>query len=227
MSVVDLAELVTAVEREFARAAAGLRRWDDPHPPPDRVVADDEYSRLTDPGRWRIVGARADAWVAALVGASVATASTGSTHRWTASSMPTPTREQVVLPVVARGLRLVVAHSSLGDVDDAGLVLGVVDERDRAAVITWFPDCGCDACDSGSQDEIDRLDEHVVAVVSGTFRLLDRTHRSRQQRIMVLGPDGWEARNLPGRHPRALVASILDDPALWDEWSGPSWLTGR
>ncbi|KXZ57735.1 hypothetical protein Mlaev_02516 [Microbacterium laevaniformans] len=32
-----------------------------------------------------------------------------------------------------------------------------------------FPLCGCDACDTSWQSEADELEEHVFAVVSGTY----------------------------------------------------------
>lgn len=218
----NLVELERAVERRFADTAAGLANWADPHPPPDRIVADDEYSRVTDPGRWRIVGARADAWVGALLDTGLATV-VAAPVEWPAASTPAVTRHVVVVPRVRDGLRMVVARSRFDVVDDAGLVIGVERDGGPAAVVTWFPDCGCDACDSGSQDELDRLDEVVIGIVDGTFRLLE----CDRQRILVFEPGHREARDLPGRHPRDLIDRILADPVGWEEWTGPSWLAGR
>ena len=198
--------LMVEVEAAFARTAAGLERWADPHPPPDRVVADEEYSRLTNPSKWRIIGARADAWIDALVSEGLAT---------------------------------------------------VERDADPAVQIVFIPDCGCDACDSGSQDVIDLLDSYVRPVVSGEFHHLWRGRQSitvledgrRQSSNIGMSegsrrPDeiagGWfryrptsrPAGPLTARAPRPRVrsrdrmAEILADPTGWDERSGPSWLTG-
>ncbi|MCY3863114.1 MAG: DUF6226 family protein [bacterium] len=47
---------------------------------------------------------------------------------------------------------------------DAGVSLGV---GDPAVLVLAAPDCGCDACDSGSQDA---LDEYMLSVVTGSER---------------------------------------------------------
>jgi hypothetical protein len=53
----------------------------------------------------------------------------------------------------------VVAHSKIGDIEDAGVVRG---DGDLTECVTWFPVCGCDAGDSGSQNELDHLDTHFA-----------------------------------------------------------------
>ena len=192
--------LMVEVEAAFARTAAGLERWADPHPPPDRVVADEEYSRLTNPSKWRIIGARADAWIDALVSEGLAT---------------------------------------------------VERDADPAVQIVFIPDCGCDACDSGSQDVIDHLDSYVRPVVSGEFHHLWRGRQSitvlddgRRQAhnvgmaeipagfwFSVAPPNRGFIRSSPvprrGRRTRDLVDEVLADPTGWDERAGPSWLTER
>lgn len=52
------------VSRVFAETDAARLTWPDPHP--DRQPADEEYSRCLDPGKYQIIGARADAWLRAL-----------------------------------------------------------------------------------------------------------------------------------------------------------------
>jgi hypothetical protein len=58
----ELLEAVNAASEETGRA---FTSWPDPHR--DRSPFDEEYSRLTDPTKWRVIGARADAWGRALV----------------------------------------------------------------------------------------------------------------------------------------------------------------
>ncbi len=150
--------------------------------------ASEEYSRLSDPAKWRIVGARADAWLVALRAAGLAEVERNAPIRWEAPPRTVVSRADRLVPHVVGGLPLIVARSQLGPVDDAGVTLGV---GDPAVVITWIPDCGCDACDSGSQDVLDELDEAIVGVVSGAFRRLavgrprDHRHRRRSMERVV------------------------------------------
>ena len=212
-----LDQLMGAVERAFARTAGGLPRWDDPHPPPDRIVADEEYSRLTDPAKWRIIGARADAWVEALVANDLASVERAADVTWVEPPGTIITRTDLVTPTVAGGVPLVVCRSAMGAVDDAGVTLGV---GKPAMVLTFIPDCGCDACDSGSQDVIDEIDTYLRAIVTGSFRRLTRRGRS----ITVTAEGMRQATNMSFRDD---IDGILADPRGWHEVSGPAWLDDR
>jgi hypothetical protein len=198
-----------AVERAFARTAADLAPWPDPHP--DRNPADDEYSRVTDAGRYRIIGARADAWADALVGLGLASIG-GTTVEWIRPPRTDLSRTVTIVPNVESALRVVIDRHRLADVADAGLTLGAGWPAD---VIAWFPHCGCDACDSGSQDELDALDQHLLAIVTGTFRRLRRGDRV----ITVVG-DSRSSSNIDRRR----ADRVLADPRGWEDISGTSWL---
>lgn len=248
MDDMELDELMAVVEAAFVRTSAGLERWDDPHPPPDRVVADDEYSRVTNPAKWRIIGARVDAWIEALVILGLATVERDADPDWVEAPATNLTRTDVVIPAVDTAIPLVVCRSQIEDVPDAGVTLGV---GEPAVRIAFLPDCGCDACDSGSQDVIDEVDSYVRPIVTGEFRHLWRGRQSitvleegRRQsssigladvpagfRFSVAPPNGPFIRPGPvprrGRRTRDLVDEILVDPTGWDERSGPSWLTQR
>jgi hypothetical protein len=204
-------DLVAAVEAAFEVTSRGLASWADPHA--DRSPLDEEYSRVSDPAKWRIVGARADAWMVALEGAELAGVERDVGVRWREPAGPTITSTDRLVPHVAGALPLVVARSRIEDVDDAGLTLGV---GDPAQCITWIPECGCDACDSGSDNELAVVDAHVLGVVTGAFRRLSRDDRS----ITILGDDGWSASGLRSRD----VGPILANPKGWRELSGRSWL---
>jgi hypothetical protein len=223
-----MGHVMTALQAAFARTAAGLEHWDDPHPPPDRIVAEEEYSRVTNPSRWCIVGARADAWIDALVEVGLATVERDADPRWVEPPPTVVTRTDLVTPSIDGGLPLVICRSRIEDVPDAGVTLGAGDPAVRLAFI---PDCGCDACDSGSQDVLEHLDSYVRSVVTGEFRSLRRGRQS----IMVLEDGGWQGSNVASRRggrTRDRVAKILagptrwDGPNGWDEVTGPSWLTG-
>jgi hypothetical protein len=206
-------ELLAAVDRAFAATGRGLAPWPDPHP--DRSPPDEEYSRLLDAAKWRILGARARAWVVALVDAGAAVVEPDAPVSWQAAPGPEISGADRVVPRAAGALPMIVARSRLGDLDDAGVTLGV---GDPAVCVGWFPDCGCDACDSGSQDALDELDRHIAGIVSGTFRRLSRGSRT----ITVLDADGWSASGFSGGHRE--VSAVLTDPTGWDEVSGAPWL---
>lgn len=240
-------ELAAAVEEAFAELAPWLAQWDDPHPPPKRIVADEEYSRVTNPAKWRIAGVRADAWAATLVAHGLATVVVDATVEWETTAPTEVTRTDLVVPEVADGLALVVGRSRIGSVADAGLTLGV---GVPAAFVVAIPDCGCDACDSGSADVLAEVDAWIGGVVAGTFRHLVRSSGT----ITVRGPDlrsaayvpplpdvvfgerpsGWSRHPGPdGAVPEAAppsvsrrpfdVDAVLANPVGWREWSGPSW----
>ena len=169
---------------------------------------------MTDPAKWRIVGARADAWLMALTNAGVSAVETDVEVNWLQPPGPTITRADRATSPGPGTLPLIVAHSRLEDIDDAGVTIGV---GDPALSVGWLPHCGCDACDDGSQSELDQLDAWFAGVVQGTFRLLSQGDR----RIMVIDDGGWSA---SGRFRRREVEKSLADPAGWDEISGRSWL---
>ncbi len=208
-----------AVEAAFARTAVGLERWDDPHPPPERMVADDEYSRVTNPAKWRIVGARADAWIDATVSLGLATVVRDTDLRWAAPPGPAVTSTHLLAPVVLGGLQLVICKSRIENVEDAGIALGMRSGAlDDAVGFTFVPDCGCDACDSGSQDVLDEIDGYLRSVVTGTFR-----HLTSPLGTVMVTEDGRRSASYGPRR-RFDPDSVLADPVGWTERSGPSWL---
>lgn len=186
--------------------------WPDPHP--HRAPLDEEYSRVTDAKKWRIIGARADAWVIVLVEAGLAKVERRAEVAWGVAPTTVISRTDRVIPRAAGALSLVIARSRLAEIADAGVTLGV---GDPALCMAWFPHCGCDACDTGSQDVLDDLDAHLFGIVSGAFRRLS----SGRSEITVIGDGRRSASDLP---PGADLARILADPTGWDEVSGASWI---
>ena len=132
---------------------------------------------------------------------------------------PDATRVLRVAPRAAAALTMCVATTPIGGVEDCGAVLAVEWPDRSLACVGLFPDCGCDACDSGSANELEHLDRHIAGIVNGTFRLLRRGNRQ----IMVIDGEGWSATNVTGRSGRQIEA-ILVHPRGWDELTGRSWL---
>jgi hypothetical protein len=210
--VISAAELLGAVDAAFAVTGRGLARWPDPHF--GRAPDDAEYSRATNPGKWHIVGARADAWIHALVESGLAAVQQHGPVRWAEPPGTVISRSNQLLPHAAGALPLAVARSKVADAGDAGVTLGV---GEPAVVITWIPHCGCDACDSGSQNELDELDNHILGVITGTFRRWSRGN----QTITVIGDGRRSASGVTGRD----VDAVLADPVGWQDLFGTPWLT--
>ncbi|MCV7565684.1 DUF6226 family protein [Micrococcus luteus] len=162
-----LPRLRTEVARRYA--ALDLPTWPAPHPdgaPP----REEEYSRVTDPQRYRIAGARVRVWAEVLAEAGAAV-------------VPDPVRgipfdeagrADLAVPV-DRALRVAPPADVDGaspwwlletDVpqDDDGGVLPVLRVAVGAPgqVHALLPDCGCDACDPGSDELLEAVDQAVV-----------------------------------------------------------------
>lgn len=204
-------ELLVAVDVAFTATGRNLTSWPDPHP--GRMPLDEEYSRVTDPAKWRIVGARAEAWAIALVNAGLATVDRGADVRWSSPPGTEISRTYRLAPRARGALPLAIAFSRIEDVDDAGVTLGA---GEPATCVTWIPACGCDACDSGAAGELDELDEAILGVVSGAFRHLSADDRA----ITVLNDGAWSSRGLSAAQD---IETVLADPSGWQEVSGTSW----
>lgn len=160
-------ELVELVERMFERVSVDVASWPDPHP--DRRRDDGEYSRVTNAARYRILGARADAWADAAIGAGLAIVQ--GRVEWAHAPQTHFHRPYLVVPRAVGALPVVIARHRLGDCDDAGLTFGA---GNPAFAIDFLPDCGCDACDSGSQDLLEGVDRSLHAIITGRYRRLSK-----------------------------------------------------
>ncbi len=210
----ELASLVGAVDQAFAMRDPALATWPDPQAG-GRESLPEEYSRITDAAKWRILGARVDAWVRVLLDRQLAAVHPIDLREITwAPLLPRLTSAVRVVPVAAGALPLIVARNASGDVPDAGIALGL---GDPAECVGWFPHCGCDACDNGSEPVLDTLDEHLLAIVGGRYRRLTRGDRV----IVDLAPTGWRA---SGEYDVGEVKRILADPSGWGIFHGAPWL---
>lgn len=155
-----------AVDDAFTLTGASTPPWPDPHEG-HREPAPEEYSRCLDPGKYRIVRARADAWARALTTAGLATVEEADrAEAWRAHQDRAPARARWWRPTRPGALPLLIGSQPIDGVDDAVVVVGV---GDPAVLVEALPDCGCDACDDGSEPLLAQLDELVEAVVAGDF----------------------------------------------------------
>jgi hypothetical protein len=169
--VVTVSDLQAQVASRFE--LLDLPSWTNPHPNMASPLAE-EYSRVTDPERSRVVHSRARLWAAVLedvLGARTETLTSGSFApddpsekfdrgvRLTArkpGALPLLLLERDV-PTLAGGATLAVLDVEVGD--------------PGVRVASW-PDCGCDACDSGSSDLLDAVDSTIGHVIGGPFVVL-------------------------------------------------------
>lgn len=201
-----IADVQTEVDRVFD--ALNAPSWPDPHAD-NQIAAEEEYSRVTDPQRYRALVLRLQAWqqaLSTLCDVDVDTMAKGEDRlqqRWSSPHGNT-------LPL----------YVSVVTFDQVPLVgLSVTSDADPFDIV---PDCACDACDSGSQDLLAVLDDDMTALVDGSlvsivapsdadrsaFRLVATSRRC----ALEWGGDG----PAPLSEPEAVVDAIRsgDDPLL-------------
>jgi hypothetical protein len=166
---VDLTTLRAAVDAAFAVSGASTPPWPAPHP--DREPLEEEYSRCLDPYKYRITHSRADAWLRALVELELAalrevpTSGLWRDQRDHGQRVP-PDRAVLLEPAKADALALLLVYRDVRDAFCASVVVGA----GYPAVSTGqSPSCGCDACDGGSTEVLEELDEAVERVVTGDW----------------------------------------------------------
>ncbi len=191
--------LLEAVAARYAVTAAELSSWPNPHPG-DTRPREEEYSRCLDPGRYLVVAARARAWVEVLTeaGLAVAREDEGPVHGESAADEFERTVR--LAPVRPGAVPLAFAYRSIDAVPDAVVAVA---PGDPATVSIRLPQCGCDACDQGSEALLDEFDDHVLAVVSGAF-----TRVSTRKGSVVATGSGWTA---SGRFGADQVERLLSD----------------
>lgn len=203
--VVDVEMICAAVANAFVATGAGTTPWPDPHP--DRQPADDEYSRCLDPAKYRIVAARAEAWLETLgdLGLARVAPVEDLTSAWRDGPArgSVTTRAQWLVPRRADAITVLVCFDSFEGVADNGVALGT---GAPAVEIARIPACGCDACDSGSDDLLAELDDHLLDVVSGQF-----VHVTTPDGVAQGRRNGWSATGFGGRRGRGRIEQELAD----------------
>lgn len=178
-------DLLASVDARFA-AGRTVPDWPDPLADPSaaagrREAREEEYSRVSHPERYAIIGERVDAWVAELTDRGLADVEESTPPRtlpvghpdeggdgWLLIPRVSLTRVRVLRPRRDGALPLVLGTAPF--VEDPGESL-VVATGDPFVELVLVPDCGCDACDSGSADLLRWLDESLLPVVDGSLRV--------------------------------------------------------
>jgi len=207
---VDAPTLLRAVDAAFAETGAATPGWPNPHPG-DVRPAEEEYSRESDPAKYRILGARAQAWSRALVATGLATldAPVDKRPRWRGPlTTALPVLDIVRLrPADAGAVPLLLATRE--EVKGLATIVSV-GAGDPAHEVDLVPDCSCDACDLGSDDLLEALDDRVLDVVSGAL-------------VHVLTPEGYVQPRRDGGGVRSGGRTPVDyDQVLADVEAGRS-----
>jgi hypothetical protein len=170
-----LVDLLDAVEARFV-ATSTTPGWPDPHAdatapwPGRRDPSEEEYSRVTDPARYRILHERAEAWLDELVARDLGRVDEIDSGRaWLLVHHHHGVESlRVVVPMCAGAQPLVL---ELWD-PRPGLPAGVrIGAGVPAVLLDMNPYCGCDACDDGSARLLQQLDEWLLRVLDGSLRV--------------------------------------------------------
>lgn len=158
----QVCELLDDVEAQFAVTGANAPGW--PGRPVDESPREEEYSRCLNPQKFHIVPARVEAWANALVDRGWARRSTEHDSH---STDDFSVRKVVLRPVATGSVALTF---SIYDSPDPESTLNVVIAAgDPPFDLAEVPGCGCDACDHGSAQLLEDLDQWVLSVVDGSL----------------------------------------------------------
>jgi hypothetical protein len=211
-------EVLAAVDDAFVVTGAATPGWADPHPGREGV-RDEEYSRCLNPSKYRIVGARLAAWaqVVSRLGLAQVDEQSDGASLWGEPLSHTLARTLVLTPVRQGSLPLVASFLAWEGLDDAVVLVGA---GAPAVEVELIPDCGCDACDSGSDDLLAWLDRCVLDVVSGAFVQVTVPGRG----TVKGGAEGWSASGgFRAVDVPALLAQARAGESSWPVVQGPSW----
>jgi len=200
----DTRTLLDAVAESFARTGATTPPWPDPHPDMGGPL-EEEYSRCLDPGKYRILGARAEAWAQALTGLGLAVVEEvgDPVTAWREPSGNDMDRVLRLRPFRAQAVPLVLGFRAMDGVPGAVVEIGA---GEPAVPAETLPQCGCDACDGGSDEFIEDFDRHVLAVVNGEF-----VHLGKKGNTLVSTGDGWSASGEFAGRRRGDIEGLLRD----------------
>lgn len=155
-------------------AARDLPEWPDPWP--DREPDDAAYSRLTDPSRYTILHRRTDDWLAVLAEvAGLAVEPVDGLDLRSRGDHPVARVRRLVSD--RRGARPLSVLERDESMPAVAFALG-----EPEVILEEQPDCGCDACDGGSEGLLRVVDDLFVEVLTSPV-------------VVLRGADGrWDAR---------------------------------
>jgi len=176
---VQIQDVIAGVTQRFDSNPSASERWNDPHEHSD--VGDEEYSRVTAPERYALVGARAMAWIDTLDNLQLATAQDADVPSW--AHDPANARSVLLTPSKTNALPVLVVLATMERIEDAVVTLAV---GQPPVSIGMEPFCGCDACDSGSDHLLTSIDDMFTAIVDGSLLYAEGNGWT-----LIVGVNGW------------------------------------
>lgn len=164
----DVGELQAVIDERYARL--DLPSWPDPHP--DLASpAEEEYSRVSDPTRYRVVVHRAWLWVEVIAGLDGVTSEALTSRELEGCDEEgRHVRGARLVSTRAGTLTLLVIEHATPSGPGEPPMPGVRVAVGRAtSVVASVPACGCDACDDGSQTLLDEVDAAFARVLQGPY----------------------------------------------------------
>ncbi|MGO3152313.1 MAG: DUF6226 family protein [Galactobacter sp.] len=170
-------QIMTEVEEAFAETGAGTPHWESPR---EEVIPEAWYERVTRPERYEILWARAAAWEQVIMEHEWAQRAEQNVDElvW-AEEKPFAKRPVVILEPLQPGggvLALARTGTSTGDVTPG---VFVATGHPLMAPLGIVPDCGCDACDGGSAELIEDLDQSIIPILDGSLVADLKTERRK------------------------------------------------
>ena len=162
----DSSVLRAAVRDAFKLSGQSTPAWDDPRPGGE-VPSEAEFESCEEPEKFRILAARAEAWVSALTQTGLAEAEhlEASDDLWQEVPETGPAIRVIRLrPKRESAIPLIFGFCWLQGEPEARVVLGA---GEPAAIVGILPLCECDACDVGSNLLLEDFDDAVLNVVTG------------------------------------------------------------
>ncbi|TJZ78682.1 hypothetical protein FCG67_10960 [Rhodococcus oryzae] len=160
----EMRELLDDVDAAFAVTGAQTPGWPNPYqdgPSP----GEEAYERSSNPEKYRIVVARAQAWTQVLLDRGWAREA--SHVAWALPPMEPGGADTVLEPAADGAVPLVLTTHTPMDRDHPFNI--TIAAGNPAVRLDTLPDCACDGCDSGSAGLLKYMDMLVLSVVDGSL----------------------------------------------------------
>jgi hypothetical protein len=160
--------LLEDVDTAFAVTGAGTPRWPDPYlegPGPD----EEAHERFSEPEKFQIVEARAQAWIKVLLDRGWA--QQASRVAWALRPVGSGGTDTVTVltPSAVGAVELVLVLDEPRGSDHPCSV--TIAAGDPVVHLATVPDCACDGCDRGSDALLKEIDQWVLSVVDGSLEV--------------------------------------------------------
>ncbi len=162
----EMCDLLDDVDAAFAVTGAQTPGWSNPNKDGPEPGAE-AYERSTDPEKFLIVVARAQAWTKVLLDRGWAREA--SHVDWALRPIEAGGADTVLEPAAHGAVPLVLTmHTPMDRDHPFNITIAAGNPAVRSASI---PDCACDGCDSGSADLVKDMDMWVLSVVDGSLEV--------------------------------------------------------